>query len=658
MIENIPQELCQSASWIVWREVTRGNQITKVPYNPRTGQRAETDDPTTWGTLAEAAQAFKGGSYSGVGFVRTGDYVFVDIDGCVDPETGEITPPWARKIIAALTGRAYIEKSPSLHGIHCIARGKLPPGRRQWDAPDAAHTGFAFYDRSRYFTMTGAVLPESGPIADVSIELTKLHAELFETNGHSNGIAGRATPSFSLRDSELLDRARRAVNGTKFERLWNGDWGDYPSQSEADSALCCVLAFWTGRDIGRIDRLFRQSGLMRPKWLRDDYRASTIAAACAMTSEVWKQPQNGNQHRPIPEPSAAALPEPDLRCQPYTDTGNAERLVALHGRDLRFCTESKKWLVWDGRRWNAEHGRRVKVLAKRTIRKLYDQAADIENKDVRQAAERHARNSESAKAINAMLACAEYEEGMPVSAGELDQNRYLLNCRNGTLDLADGCLRKHARENLITKLVHFDYRPGAKCPRFIQFLHRIMDGGPHASDDSLARSNRLVGYLQKCFGYALTADVSEKAVFCFFGSGNNGKTTLLEIIRFVLAEYSTQVLIDSLMVHHSRESNASLADLADLRGARFVTTSEAEEGQRLAVGKLKYLTQGMGTIKTCRKYENPIHFPATHKLFLDANHKPVIRGAEKAVCNRLKLVPFTVIIPTEEMTRVPGQTQG
>jgi putative DNA primase/helicase len=146
----------------------------------------------------------------------------------------------------------------------------------------------------------------------------------------------------------------------------------------------------------------------------------------------------------------------------------------------------------------------------------------------------------------------------------------------------------------------------------------------------------------RCFG---------EGVFCFFGAGNNGKTTLLEIVRFILAEYSTQVLIDSLMEHRSRESNASLSDLADLRGARFVTTSETEEGQRIAVAKLKYLAQGMGQIKACRKYENPIIFSATHKLFLDANHKPVIRGAEKAVWNRLKPVAFLVTIPPDEIDK-------
>jgi putative DNA primase/helicase len=391
-----------------------------------------------------------------------------------------------------------------------------------------------------------------------------------------------------------------------------------------------------------------------------EIQASLREAYSRPSRDPWGH--SGHRHPPRPENMPKPVggysvtppgsnSEPDLLLQPYTDTGNAERLLALYGRDIRFSKEMKKWLVWDGKRWNSEDPGCIKRLATRTIRKMYTQALAINDKDARRNAERHARDSESAKSITAMLTCAEYQEGIRVVADELDRNPYLLNFRNGTLDLKDGTLHKPRREDLITKLVHFDFDRQAKCPLFLEFLHRIMGAGPDASEADLERASRLVSYLQKCFGYSLTGDVSEKVVFCLFGAGNNGKTTLLEAIRFVLAEYSTQVLIDSLMRYHSRESNASLADLADLRGARFVTTSEAEEGQRLAVGKLKYLTQGMGKIKTCRKYENPIEFTATHKLFLDANHKPVIRGGEKAIWNRLKPIPFTVTIPDEEIDK-------
>ena len=409
--------------------------------------------------------------------------------------------------------------------------------------------------------------------------------------------------------------------------------------------------------------------------IKGETEAYTEQEMMATLREAYSRPAREAWERRPPSRGSSALPDcaphlgeqPNLLIQPHTDTGNAERLIATYGRDILFCAEMKKWLVWDGRRWNSEDTRRVKLFAKLTMREMYKQAATLE-KSRKEAAERHARRSESAKGIAAMLTCAEYEGRGPISAAELDHLPLLLNFLNGTLDLKADRFREHRREDLITKLVHFDYHPNAECRRFLQFIHRIMGDGHDASEQARERADRLVIYVQKCFGYALTGDVSEKAVFCFFDaaatrSGNNGKTTLLEIIRFVLAEYSGQILIDSLMMHQSRESSASMADLGDLRGSRFVTTSEAEEGQRLAVSKLKYITQGMGEIKACRKYENPITFTATHKLFLDANHKPVVRGTEKAVWNRLKPIPFMVTIGPEEMDKtllekLKGEAEG
>ena len=132
-----------------------------------------------------------------------------------------------------------------------------------------------------------------------------------------------------------------------------------------------------------------------------------------------------------------------------------------------------------------------------------------------------------------------------------------------------------------------------------------------------------------------------------FGSGDNGKTTLLSTFLSLLEEYAVLLQVDTLMVR--QESNNTQADLADLRGARFVMTSETEEGQRLAQGKLKRITQGMGKIKAVRKYENPIEFPETHKLWMDTNSKPIIRAADDhATFDRLHPIPFTITIPKSE----------
>jgi len=367
-------------------------------------------------------------------------------------------------------------------------------------------------------------------------------------------------------------------------------------------------------------------------------RASLRQAYSRPAREPWMPGRNNHSQ------DEERMP-PDLLSQLHNDHGNALRLIAMHGRDVRFCHPMRRWLIWDGKRWLISESGQAYKLSKETMATFLTQAL----KQSIPEAERFAKQSLDHKRITAMLASAECE--LPIKPTELDIHPYLLNCLNGTVDLQTGELRAHRRDDYITKLVHVEYRSKAECPIFLQFLRRIMGDGPDASEADGERAVRLVSYLQKVFGYSLTGYVSEKVIFCLFGYGNNGKTTLLEAVRFVLWEYAAQLQIDTLMSHRQRESNASLSDLADLRGARLVTTSEAEQGGRLAEGKLKYLSAGMGEIKTCRKYENPITFKATHKLFIDANHKPIIRGADQAIWNRLKLIPFCVTIPPDEIDK-------
>jgi putative DNA primase/helicase len=177
-----------------------------------------------------------------------------------------------------------------------------------------------------------------------------------------------------------------------------------------------------------------------------------------------------------------------------------------------------------------------------------------------------------------------------------------------------------------------------------------MGGGPDAGEGEIERAERMVNYLQRALGYSLTGDTIEKAVFVLFGEGDNGKSTMLSTFRHLVEEYAVLLQADTLMVR--QECNNSQADLADLRGARFVQTSETEEGQRLAQAKLKRITQGMGKIKAVRKYENPIEFSETHKLWMDTNKKPTIRDADdKATFNRLHPIPFTVRIPEDQVDR-------
>jgi hypothetical protein len=225
--------------------------------------------------------------YGGIGFVFTpeDDLCGVDLDKCLDPETGEIED-WAREVIGELD--SYTEISPSGTGVHILARAALPEGRNR-------RGRFEAYDRGRYFTVTGRHLagtPQT--IEGRQEELQNVLRRVFgeeSTNGHTKPVATTEPIDNGLSDSEVIQKALAASNGAKFSRLWNGDTEEYGSHSEADLALCGMLAFWTGGDAQRIDALFRQSGLYREKWDREDYRSRTIGEALSGKTEFYHAPK-------------------------------------------------------------------------------------------------------------------------------------------------------------------------------------------------------------------------------------------------------------------------------------------------------------------------------------------------------------------------------
>lgn len=277
--DTIPSELQRLAQWVVWRWETRNGERTKPPYSARTGKLARANDPSTWATFLAAMKVVRRADFDGLGFVFSADdpYAGVDLDDCVDA-VGTVAP-WARKIIDQLD--SYTEVSPSGHGVKVFVRGRLPKGRRRKGKVE-------MYDRERYFTITGqrlagtpATVKERGP------ELKKLHAEIFPkreaASKHAAGVSDNGPD-----DHELIERAMQAKDGAKFRQLWNGNIVNYDSHSEADLALCGLLAFWVGPDPSRIDRLFRQSGLMRDKWEREDYREKTISQALDGKTEFYR----------------------------------------------------------------------------------------------------------------------------------------------------------------------------------------------------------------------------------------------------------------------------------------------------------------------------------------------------------------------------------
>lgn len=270
-----PTELQDLKQWVVWRyEENPGKpKPKKMPYSPwgRTPQRADPSDSSTWGTYQEAKKMYDEAikynmktRWDGIGFAFANGYTGVDIDGCVTD--GQITGQAWGRVQAIFT---YTELSPSGTGVHAIAKGGIPTGRK---TPEVE-----MYDHGRYFTWTGQhIVGTPTTIEDRPEQLMALYEEITPTWKSAIQEEKKPArncvyaPAGALTDDEILDKAKgNAVTGDKFTALWDGDTSGYPSQSEADMALCAMLAYWTDDDAAAIDRLFRKSGLMREKWDRD-----------------------------------------------------------------------------------------------------------------------------------------------------------------------------------------------------------------------------------------------------------------------------------------------------------------------------------------------------------------------------------------------------
>jgi len=216
-----------------------------------------------------------------------------------------------------------------------------------------------------------------------------------------------------------------------------------------------------------------------------------------------------------------------------------------------------------------------------------------------------------------------------VDSATVDAAPHLLNVRNGTIDLRTGALRPHDPADRITRLIEHDYDPAAQAPRFLRFLREIMgetDGPAPVSD-----------FLRRWYGYCATGETREHAFVVLWGDGGNGKSRLVEAIESVLGPYAGAAAPSLLM---AGAQNRHETELADLFGRRLVTAAESSEGGELAEAQVKRITGG-DRIKARFMRQDHFEFQPTHKVELQTNYKPVIRGQDRGLWRRVLLVPFT-----------------
>jgi len=332
-----------------------------------------------------------------------------------------------------------------------------------------------------------------------------------------------------------------------------------------------------------------------------------------------------------------------------SDLGNSERLADLFGDRLRYCAEQKAWYCWNNKHWAKNDVTGVPMrMAKKVVKRMYVQANELPD-DARLKLIKWAFQSEIRQRLDAMIAlCRDISPIRLEKFSSFDRNLHLLSFLNGTVDLRTGQLRQHDASDLITKLIRYDYDPRATCPNWIEFLK-----------EAVGENN--VPYLQLCLGYSITGETLEKKMFLCCGPRDRGKTTLLATLNEILGDIAARIMVESLLVtdKHGFSSSNTQSDLSNLAGARLVTSSEPERSGKLSSSRIKQLTQGMGSMRTTRKYENTVEFLETYKIWLDMNGLPAIED-DDATWARLVPIFFHKPVSIDKKLRIKlrAEAQG
>jgi putative DNA primase/helicase len=318
------------------------------------------------------------------------------------------------------------------------------------------------------------------------------------------------------------------------------------------------------------------------------------------------------------------LPRAEAPAPHCTDLGNSERFVRQHGADVRYCWLWKSWLQWTGIRWERDPGDGVRERAKTTARRLYKEAARLEDTQERKTLAAWATRTEQEKLQRAMLSLA--RSAVPVLPAQLDADPWLFNVPNGTLDLRTGELREHRRSDFITRLCPTRYDRATACPAFEAFLRKIF-----------ANDVPLLAWLQRLLGSGLVGQAPDQILTILWGAGANGKSTLVQTVTRVLGEdYAVEAPVSTFVAKRDGVPN----DIARLAGARLVVASESDDGRRLNEALVKQLTGG-DKITARFLHQEFFSFTPTFTTILTTNHKPEIRGTDHAIWRRVRLVPFT-----------------
>lgn len=619
----------------------RPGKTDKLPCDYRTGSvKVNAHDPANWtdSALAEAIALAWGPKY-GVGFVFTesDNFWFLDIDEClIDGQWSQLAQSFCQMFAGC-----YMEISQSGRGLHIIGTGK-PPAHGCTNKS----LGLEFYHTARFCALTG-----NGAMGDASVDATVILPALVLTYFPAPTVSDSEqewtdgpVPEWNgpADDTELIRRAMNSRstaaafgNRASFADLWTADENvlsaAYPDvhsgrafdPSVADMALAQHLAFWTGKNCERIERLMWKSGLVREKWTTHPtyLREFTITKAVGRQEDVLQ-----DKRAPVPPMSAPGgieLQGVEVSLLQLKTQDSVAQIFALKQTGKLLYNHSRgKWMEWDGTRWKFEATQRAFDFARDLARSV---------------------NWEGSSSLGSASFCggvekfAQASRAFAVVGNDFDADNYLLNTPAGTLDLRTGETRQPSPDDRISLCTSVSPSTAGGAA-FEKFLSEI------TVDDT-----ELSEFLQVSLGSCLSGAVESHWMLFWIGQGRNGKNTLGDLVEDAMGDYARTVPTSTLM---SKQASAHPTELANLQGIRMALSSEVSDGEHWDESRIKQVT---GDAKISGRFMRGdfFTFPRTHKHLIYGNHRPQLRSMDAAIRSRMHIVPFKASFIGREDSDLP-----
>ncbi|HEX3037797.1 MAG TPA: phage/plasmid primase, P4 family [Oscillospiraceae bacterium] len=637
---NLPQALTDNARFCCWNYEDRDGRTTKVPYNPVSNQKAKPNDSATFASFDIALKSVH--RYSGLGFRVSDDICALDLDHCFSAD--KVLKPWAQDIVNCFAG-CYMERSPSGNGLRILFRTSGFTYDKAKYYINNQSLGLEVYVAgvtNRFVTVTGNVFRQ-GDVLDMTTVLRNvLEQYMLRPTAVKKELPAVIHVQSYLSDESVIKKA--IISNSKFASIWRGDFSGYASHSEADMALATMLAFWCGKDIHQMDRLFRQSGLYREKWDRPQsgstYGRLTLERAISSVTESYTP---GGKRNSAKEDFADSIisdlhPESNDHYS-WSDIGNSRLFADLTKPIALYVPERKMWFFYDGKRWVPDTGGlKVMALCKKIADKLLAYAVTISDERLRNTYIEHCRKWQLRRNRETIL--KDSQDVYPICMEEFDNDPHIFNCANGTLYLKTMEFKPHNSEDKLTKISKVKYDPDARCERFIDFISETM-----SNDKEKAR------FLQKILGYGISGDTRYECLFIFYGATTrNGKGTLAESVLKVVGDYGRTARPETISLKQNNNSSNPTEDIARLAGVRFANISEPSRGLVLNAAQVKSMT-GNDTLNARFLHENSFDFRPQFKLYINSNYLPIITDMTLFTSGRVIIIPFEKHFEEEEQDK-------